>query len=59
VSIAGAARQRNIRVHLHRVWFCGREKGAAVAQTGSMVENLSGGGTFSRQAWLEVKNQAA
>ena len=47
-SFSGAARQRNLRLHLHWVWLRGGEKGAAVAETGSMVENLRGGGTFSR-----------
>ena len=38
--LPGAARQGNFRLHLHRVWLCGGEEGAAVAETGSMVENL-------------------
>jgi len=36
-----AARQGDLR--LRWVWLCAREKGAAMAETGLMIENLKGG----------------
>ena len=41
-SLPGAARQGNLQLRLRWVWLSGGEKGAAVAETGSMVENLKG-----------------
>jgi hypothetical protein len=40
-SLTGAARQGDLQLHLHRVWLCGGEEGAAVAEASPMVENLS------------------
>ena len=42
-SFPGAARQRDVRLYLHWVWLRGGEKGAAVAKSASMVENLRDG----------------
>ena len=39
-SVVGAARQGNLQLCLRRVWLYGREEGAAVAETGSVVEIL-------------------